>query len=840
MNKINLENITNTGISMEVERLIEFFPLSYLLLNSEGKILHCSFESSDKLFGISPAELIGQSISNFYHMITSADLEKIKEKIKSNEIQWHLKINLLTAEGNSKNFILISRNFEWEGKSYYHCFFLDFNIFVEYIPDVKQQSILLNVFLDYLPDEVYFKDSQLNYIKVNNARAFALGLNSPPEAIGKNDYEFFPDKVAKQIEEEEETLLKNGKTIYKEEKRKDLHSGNFKWFQVTKGILPCPTGKKRGIFAICRDITNQKEAKEKDEFLIKFEKALSQIAGSFLKEGSLNSEKGVNYSIYKMSKLLGSSYSIFLTSTVDGNFIIKHLSINEDFYPNENIIQSLYPKFLKELPNFNSRAFGFKKLMLQYAEDLSEKETRTLIKDEPFFISIIVNNEIYGYLVLGENKLSMEFLEENIFLFNIFSEIISNALENFELEKQRIAVEEEMQKLLRAVEQSANLIIITDNNLNIEYANSTFLEKTGYYMNEIYGLSLNEFLIQEKGEDILAKESFLAKLKQGKNWTGKLKCKTKEKENFWIQLSISSIKNSGGEINNYLAVAEDISEKIVLENQLAIAQKLESIGQLAAGIAHEINSPLQYIGDNTLFAQDSIDNLIKFIQEIQSLLTENNPETKEKLDQIKSKYDIEFLIEELPLALKQTITGIEKVDKIVKAMKNFAHPGNKEKSNYNLNKGIEYAITISKNTWKYVAELNFEPDENLPEVFCQLDEINQVVLNMIINAAQAIEDKLGARPEVKGHINISTFVEEQYAVIKIQDDGCGIPEENLKKIFDPFFTTKEVGRGSGQGLALAYDIIVNKHDGIILVESEVGKGTVFLIKLPLQTGKNND
>ncbi len=842
MNKLTIEDIANAKEVFNLKRIIESLPVRYLLLDSKGKILTCSSQASDTIFGVQPSELIGQYIFDFKFITNENEIKQIKQKIAVGEKFWQLKINLLSADGNSREYIFLAESFRTDsGEKFFNCVFLETTLFLQYLPELKQESALLNVFLNYLPDEVFFKDSNLNYIKVNNSRAFALGLNSPAEAVGKNDYQFFPEEIASEFEQEERELLNSGRTIFKEEQRPSPQNGSPKWYQVTKGILPCPTGKSIGIFGICRDITNVKATREKNLFLIKFQKALSQIANTFLREKGLDSNKGIEYSLYKMAKLLGSNFAMFFSAKIDGSFQMENKWVREGFQLEGNGIQNIYSKFLQVIPNFNSRSFNFNKIMLQYLNGaLTETEVQILTKNNPFIISLIVEGEIYGYIVFGENKLPVSFLEENIYLFNIFSEIISNALENYELEKQRTALESEMQKLLRAVEQSANLIAITDVELKIEYANSTFLTKTDFNLNEIYGEKLSEFFSFEKPNSYTLKEQFTISLNEGKNWSGKLKCRKKNEKSFWAMLNISPIKNNEGKITNYIAVAEDISEKILLENQLAIAQKLESIGQLAAGIAHEINSPLQYIGDNTLFAKDSVNHLINFINDVENLLREKDADLAENFKELKKKYDLDFLLEELPVALAQTNAGIAKVDKIVRAMKNFAHPGKKEKSRYNLNKGIEYAITISKNAWKYVAELLFEPDENLPEVYCQLDEINQVILNMIINAAQAIEDKLGKRPGIKGLIRISTSRKGEYAVIKIEDNGCGIPEENLQKIFDPFFTTKEVGRGTGQGLSIAYDIIVNKHNGMILVDSDPGKGSTFTIQIPINEEKEYD
>jgi two-component system, NtrC family, sensor kinase len=185
------------------------------------------------------------------------------------------------------------------------------------------------------------------------------------------------------------------------------------------------------------------------------------------------------------------------------------------------------------------------------------------------------------------------------------------------------------------------------------------------------------------------------------------------------------------------------------------------------------------------------------------------------------------------------LIGIDRVRQIVLAMKDFAHPGIKSKALYDLNHGIEVTVTISRNEWKYVADLETNLDPSLPFIYCSMDEINQVVLNMIVNSSHSIKDMLEKGREEKGKIVICTRREGEEAVIYISDTGKGISKEIISKIYDPFFTTKEVGKGTGQGLAIAHDIIVNKHKGSIQVESEIGKGTTFIIKIPILNELND-
>jgi signal transduction histidine kinase len=201
---------------------------------------------------------------------------------------------------------------------------------------------------------------------------------------------------------------------------------------------------------------------------------------------------------------------------------------------------------------------------------------------------------------------------------------------------------------------------------------------------------------------------------------------------------------------------------------------------------------------------------------------------------LKQKYDADYLLEEIPRAIEQTQTGISRVTNIIKAMKDFTHPGQKEKIYSNINHGIEVTVTISKNEWKYLADLELNLSPDLPPVYCMQDELNQVILAMIINSSHAIEENIGTNGFSKGKITIQTYQEKDFAIIKISDTGMGIKETILPKVFDPFFTTKAVGKGTGQGLAISHDLIVNKHGGTISVDSIYGEGTTFTIKIPIE------
>ena len=309
-------------------------------------------------------------------------------------------------------------------------------------------------------------------------------------------------------------------------------------------------------------------------------------------------------------------------------------------------------------------------------------------------------------------------------------------------------------------------------------------------------------------------------------------------EERYLGLTITPLNGKDNSILGLTIIGADITDRIKFEAQLHQSQKMEAIGQLAAGIAHEINTPAQFVGDNTRFLQDAFNDLIEACNLYKELIkaAESKPLSEEFIQILEKRFDeldIDYLEEEVPLAIQQTLKGVDRITHIVQAMKIFAHPGGIEKEPTEINKEIEKTLIITRNEWKYVAELVTDFDKTLPTVPCHRAEFNQVILNLIINAAHAIADANSENSSEKGTITISSILDGNWAEIRISDTGHGIPEEIQHRIFDLFFTTKEPGRGTGQGLAIAHSVIVEKHNGVINLETEKGKGTTFVIRLPI-------
>jgi len=311
-----------------------------------------------------------------------------------------------------------------------------------------------------------------------------------------------------------------------------------------------------------------------------------------------------------------------------------------------------------------------------------------------------------------------------------------------------------------------------------------------------------------------------------------------EGEERYLGLTITPFNGKNDSILGITIIGADITDRIKFEAKLLQSHKMEAIGQLAAGIAHEINTPTQFVGDNTRFVQDAFGDLIQACNLCKELTkaAKSGPVSEKLIQGIEKRFaelDIDYLEQEVPLAIQQTLKGVDRITDIVQAMKIFAHPGGIEKEPVDINKEIEKTITITRNEWKYVARLITDFDSTLPAVPCHRAEFNQVILNLIVNAAHAIEDLNGKNSPEKGTITISTVRDGTWAEIRISDTGIGIPEAVRHRIFDLFFTTKEPGRGTGQGLAIAHSVIVEKHHGTINLQTNAGEGTSFILRLPI-------
>ncbi|MDP3481388.1 MAG: PAS domain S-box protein, partial [Desulfoprunum sp.] len=397
-----------------------------------------------------------------------------------------------------------------------------------------------------------------------------------------------------------------------------------------------------------------------------------------------------------------------------------------------------------------------------------------------------------------------------------------------------IASEERYRNLVETMQEG---ILIVDGNGRLTYVNRQMSNMLGMVPDKLIGRECAHF-IEAKDRAV-----FEAKLKSANGqFALKFEVNFTRSDGHIVSTLVTptTLYDGEGRFHGFFAVVTDITHLKQLQTQLLHAQKLESIGQLAAGIAHEINTPTQYVINNARFLDDAFKELVEvlaadeaFFDALKNGLSVSV--TLEEVEMSRKNHQLDSLFKEISGAFADTFEGLERISNIVGSVKRFAQPGQDATALADLNDAIRNTITVSTNEWKYVANIETDLDPALPLIPCNISAINQVVLVLIVNAAHAIADQqIDSDAAGKGTITLKTTNLGDFAEIRITDTGSGIPENIRTRIFDPFFTTKSVGKGSGQGLAIARTIITESHHGTIDFETGVGCGTTFIIHLPLQ------
>jgi two-component system NtrC family sensor kinase len=429
------------------------------------------------------------------------------------------------------------------------------------------------------------------------------------------------------------------------------------------------------------------------------------------------------------------------------------------------------------------------------------------------------------------------------------------------LRAENAALREQLTLRDQALDATSTFFVITEHLAPepiIVYCNRVVAAEHGSRREELIGKGVAA-LARWAARDTEHASEITAALRAGRTFNHERQVTRPDGSTFWLGLSVRPIFDGAGRLTHAVSVGADITakregvlkkqelqDKLVAEMkerarvviELQLAQKLESVGRLAAGIAHEINTPIQYVGDGVYFLRSAFEDFNHLLDGWRNAVDALGDDPaygalRLEVAELTAKHDLEFLRSEIPKAFDRTADGVERVTNIVKAMKEFAHPDANEQSPADLNHAIDTTLLVATNEYRYSAKIQTEFAE-LPAVVCNIGELNQVFLNLIVNAAHAIHD--AGKDMNTGEIKISTAAAGDSVVIRISDNGCGVPPENLSRLYDPFFTTKEVGRGTGQGLAICHSIIVDKHGGTIAAGSKMGTGTEFTLRLPI-TGR---
>ncbi|HLP09626.1 MAG TPA: PAS domain S-box protein [Opitutaceae bacterium] len=408
----------------------------------------------------------------------------------------------------------------------------------------------------------------------------------------------------------------------------------------------------------------------------------------------------------------------------------------------------------------------------------------------------------------------------------------------------RKLAEDNYRKLSLIVHQCPVAIVLTDPTGRIEYVNPSFERVSGYSLTEARGHTSR---LLKSGEHSAAFYGELWEtITAGRQWTGEFHNRRKDGSLFWERATISAVRDEQGRVSHYFAIKEDITasrrasdERRALEEQLDIAHKLESVGRLSAGIAHEINTPAQFVTDNLRFLSTAFDLLTRYLAVVEQLRQQAGsvaalqPLCRE-LDRLAADGDLGFVRTEVPCCLTQSLEGVERITRIVGALKDFAQPAGERRSPASLAHLVETALAVSRHEWQDVAEIATDFDPAQPPVPVLADEINQALLHLVINAAQAVAGAAARRQGAKGLIRIHVSTTTTHAIIAIADNGPGIPDEIRPHLFEPYVTTRGAAIASGQGLHLVHRIL-QRHGGRIEYDTAAGVGTTFRLLLPLST-----
>ncbi|MDQ7833622.1 MAG: PAS domain S-box protein [Desulfovibrionaceae bacterium] len=538
-------------------------------------------------------------------------------------------------------------------------------------------------------------------------------------------------------------------------------------------------------------------ANEKNKYLTLFESFMSPLI--LLRDNCIENINMAGIQLLEPHEETG----IFYYNEEYGKNIRQHKSKNILKFKNKNI--------LKLFPWMEGALVVFDKYHATYNQFGTKIFNETSRKDEDYCVTIFQMRD-----------LSQKFPGKIIFFENIS--------EKKQVETQLRESEEKYRTLVETMNEG---ILVLNSNLIVTYINEKVSTLLGYSKNEIVGQEFVKFIHAEGIDDFVEQQSLR---KEGNADSYEFVMVNSNGEKVFVLSSPTPIFDAAQNFKGSYEVLTNISNIKLIEMQLIHSQKMETIGVMASGIAHEINTPLQYVIGNSTFINEHMGKLLEFAIQLKTTLDavtfENFQDTLLDMHQKIDALDIGFLTEEIPLATKESMEGLNRIASIVTSVKRFAHPDSDVFKSIDVRKEITNTITISRNEWKTVAELTSDFDDNLPELQCIPSDFNQVVLNLIINAAHALQEKFDDTSEI-GNIHVKAYSDKHHLFVSISDNGTGIQRSIQNKIFSPFFTTKEVGKGTGMGLAIVLKII-EKHKGKIWFESKEGVGTTFYVQFPIR------
>ncbi len=636
---------------------------------------------------------------------------------------------------------------------------------------LQESERQMRALLDNIPDIVWLKDADSRFIAVNEPFGRTCGAK-PEELVGKRDIDIWPKELAEAYRADDQEVMQSGRTKRVEEPLEDAH-GKQKWIETIKTPIRNERGNIIGTTGIARDITERKHMEEHYRML-----SDKSLAGVYL----------VQDGVFKYLNANAASYA--------------------GFSPEELV--------------------GSNSTILLHPEDraIAQQRAGEMIRG--------VRQTPYEFRIIDKAGKTRWILETVTTIpYEGRPAVLGNSMDitQFKEAQQKL---EELQALESSVLAAIPHAVIGLEHRHVIFANDNVETVFGWKPSEIIGKDLAVFFSSEAACETLIGH-INQTLQTGSVYSAEPENPLVHREGRPLYSRVTAARIGSGAGEGVVATFEDVTERKRAQLQLLQSEKMASIGQLAAGVAHEINNPTGYVSSNLKTMAEYFDDIMGILQRHRQFLNgvrdlvENAkldgdlPGLMREIENMEKKIDIEYILKDAPSLIQESREGTERIKEIVLSLKNFAHPGEDRFIYSDVNRNMESTLNVVWNELKYKATVNKDYGE-LPEIQCYPQQVNQVFMNILVNAAQAIK--------TKGEITIRTRSINGDVEISINDTGVGIPPEHLARVFDPFFTTKEVGKGTGLGLNVAYNII-KKHHGSIDVTSKLGEGTTFTIRLPV-------
>ncbi len=756
--------------------LLKALPMPAFVKDSRGVHLLCN-EAFCVLIERLESEIVGHTTGEVYPSDTARRASETDRLVFDTGLPQHYETSMVDKAGRRRVGLVSKAPFSppGSGETWIVGCIQDITQRREFEEVLDSQHQLLRTLIDNLPQLIFAKDREGRFTLANKAVAQRMtGQGDPEKVIGKHDSDFYPPDLWVSYDANDREVIRSGIPRYNELEPNRDTDGRVRWNITTKVPIRGEGGEVEGLIGICTDVTQMKRTEEQLRLQAT---ALENAAdGIYItdREGRIlwaNSSMG-RISGYSMAELIGAT---------------------------------------SKLLDCGMHTAGF-----------FDELWKTLLGGQPWSGEIICRRK-NGEVFTGETAITPVPDESGqISHFVAIQRDISP----------RKLLEEEMFRIYSAVAGALDGILLVSPENKPLFANKAFTSLLGYTLKDLPPQVFEQMAVHEDP----------GQSSGGLTTTSQIDLPASGGRVVPLEIRSWSVIGASGVNFGRVFFLRDLSderrrhkEQTLMEVRLRQAQKLEAIGQLAAGIAHEINTPIQFVGGNVSFLQGVFGDLLRLVDAQRAVIERSStPEDRRGIELLCEEIELDYIRDEVPTTFSQSTEGIQRISDIVKAMKDFSHPGTKSRRHMNLNKAVNDAVIVARNEWKYHSEVTVELDPALPTVPALPGEVNQVLLNILVNASHAVTDAVTKGLRERGQISIRTEHDTREARVRIRDNGTGIPADIQHRVFEPFFTTKEVGKGTGQGLTIAYDVIVRKHGGQLSFDSRPGEGTEFIIALPLQ------